>query len=131
MAAIFVREMMRKTKLRAAVLMTVTILGVLVALFAGGILTPRGFGIAGLFAMLISGMVWYFAISSVDRPMERPLGQKETAGLGSRGLYIRVAIILTLLVFAAWETRGGPLLPRLIGASILILFLLGTIRAKL
>ena len=46
-----------------------------------------------------------------------------------KGVYIRVAVILALLVLSAWATKGGPWLPRLIGASMLVLFLIGTLRA--
>lgn len=130
MRAGFVPEFKRKVNLRAAVLTTLTILGTLIALFAGGILTPRGFGVAGILTMFICGAIWYFAVSSLDRSVERRVGRKESERLGSRGLYFRVAVILALLVFSAWETKGGPLLPRLIGGSVLVLFLIGTIRAK-
>lgn len=113
---------------RVALLLTVIIIGVVAALFVGGVLTARGLGIAGLFAMFVSAAIWYFIIrSSLARPAETGEGLNESANRSSEGLYIRVAVILGLLVFSAWETRGGPWLPRMIGASVLILYLLGTV----
>jgi len=109
--------------LRVAAVVTAGILGLLAALFLGGTLTLRNFGIAGLVVMAVSGAAWYFTLKSSPR-------RNQEAKMSVKGFYIRVAVILALLVFSAWATRGGPWLPRLIGASVLVLFLIGTLRAR-
>jgi hypothetical protein len=123
---------MKSINLQVAVVVTVTILGILTALFAGGMLTPRGFGVAGLLAMFVSGVIWYLRIKAEAQSIATEESSlKQSRRISARALYVRVAVILALLVFSAWETRGGPWLPRLIGASILLIFLVGTVRASL
>ena len=108
----------------------VTILGLITALFVGGALTPRGFGIAGLAAMAACGAVWYFALKSFPRTVNANVTRNQGTRISVKGFYIRVAVILALLVFSAWATKGGPWLLRLIGASVVVLFLIGTLRAR-
>jgi protein-S-isoprenylcysteine O-methyltransferase Ste14 len=112
------------------VVVTLTILGLLTALLLGGTLTPRGFGIAGLAAMALCGAVWYFALKSFPRPLNANVTQNQGTKMSVKGFYIRIVVILALLFFYAWATKGGPWLPRLIGAAILVLFLIATLRAR-
>jgi hypothetical protein len=116
--------------IRVAVVVNVTSLGLITALFIRGVLTPRGLGIAGLAAMAVCGAVWYFALKSFPWPVNANIARNRGTKTSVKGLYVRVALILTLLVFSAWATKGGPWLPRLIGASVLVLFLIGTLRAR-
>ena len=124
------QTVMNSISVRIAVLVTVATFGILTALFVEGILTPRGFGIAGLLVIFGFAAIWYLMIRASARSNDAGGSPRESTNKTGRGLYFRVAVILALLIFSAWETRGGPWLPRLVGASILILFLIGTVRAS-
>jgi len=113
----------------AAAVVNVTILGLIIALFLGGALTPRRFGIAGLSAIAVSGAVWYLALN-FPPPLDANVSRNQGTKINANGFSVRVAVILALLVFSAWATRGGPWLPRLIGASMLMLFLIGALRSR-
>jgi len=78
--------------------------------------------------MVVCGAVWYFALKSFPRPVNANVTRNQSTKMTVKGVYIRVAVILALLVLSAWATKGGPWLPRLIGASMLVLFLIGTLR---
>jgi hypothetical protein len=121
---------MKNFNLRVAVVVTLTILGLLTALLLGGTLTPRGFGIAGLAAMALCGAVWYFALKSFPLPLNANVTQNQGTKMSVKGFNIRIALILALLFFSAWAAKGGSWLPRLIGAAILVLFLIATLRAR-
>jgi hypothetical protein len=115
---------MKNISLQLAVLVTATVLGLLTALFIGGILTPHSFGIAGLAAMVICGSAWYCALKPFS-PSDAGIFQRQSTTSRGKGFYLRVAAILIVVAFAVWATRGGPGLPRLIGASMLLLFCIG------
>jgi len=57
---------MMNTNLRLAMVVTATVMAVLIALSVGGIPTPRGFGVAGLVAMVVCGSGFYFAIKPLS-----------------------------------------------------------------
>ena len=103
------------------------IVGLLAALAVGGVLTPRGFGITGLAALILCGLIWYVAAKSV-RPLNTSVILNQGTKTNDKGLYIRVAVVLVLLAFGA--TAEGPWWPKLIGASVLMLYLIGTLRAR-
>ena len=121
---------MKNASLRIAVVVTATVLGVLTVLGIAGMLTPRSFGIAGLAAMVVCGSVWYFAVKSVSRSTDASASQNQNTRTGGKGFYFQIAVFLIFLAFAAWATRGGPWLPRLLGASMLVLFGVGALRAR-
>jgi hypothetical protein len=120
----------KNLKLRVAVVVNVAIIGLIAVLFIGGALTPRGFGIAGLAAMAVCAVVWYFALKSLRRPLNASVTGNQVTRTNDKGTYIRIAVIVALLVFATWASKGGPLLPRLIGASVLMLYLFATLRGR-
>ena len=130
MREVFSQGPTKTFNLRVAVVVQVTVLGLLTALLLGGTFTPRGFGIAGIAAMVVCGAVWYFALKPFPQPVNADVTRNQGTKISVKGIYIRVAVILALLVFSAWATKGGPWLPRLIGASMLVLFLIGTLRAR-
>jgi hypothetical protein len=119
-----------KINLRSAVLLTAVIVSALAVLLVGGFLTPRGFGVAVVVVMTVGAFVLYVSLKSLARQQGSDTSPSQSAKKPAKGLYFRVAIILGLFVVSAFATRGGPLLPRLIGAGVLILFLLGTIIAR-
>jgi hypothetical protein len=115
---------MKNVSLQIAVVVTATALGVPTALLIGGILTPRSFGIAGLAAMVCVVPVWYCGFKYFS-PLDAGIFQRQSTTSRGKGFYLRVAAFLIVLAFAAWATRGGLWLPRLIGASMLLLFVQG------
>jgi hypothetical protein len=120
---------MKRASLQIMAVVTATVLGILAALLIGGILTPRSFGIAGLVAMFVCGSVWYRALkyrSTVDARIFEP----RSTTLRGKGFYIRLALFLIILASGAWATRGGPWLPRLIGATMSLLSFVGVLRSR-
>jgi protein-S-isoprenylcysteine O-methyltransferase Ste14 len=119
---------MKNFNLRLAVVVNVTILGLITDLFMEGALTPRGFGIAGLAAVAVCGAIWYFALKYFPRTVNANVTRNKDTKMSVKGFYVRVAVIVALLAFSILATKGGPWLPRLIGASVLVLFLIGILR---
>ena len=118
-----------RLRLLVEAVVNIATLGLLTVLLLARMLTPRDFGIAGLAAMAVCGVVWYLALRSPTRLRSIPTGNQQGRS-NSKGFYIGIAVILALLAFSSWATRGGPWPPRLIGACVLLLFLFGTLRAR-
>lgn len=129
MSELFARGAMKNLSLRTVVVVTATVLGVLTALLIGGILTPRSFGIVGLASLVVCGSALSFAIKNAS-PRNGRILQRRSTTVRAKGFYLRITAFLIVLAFAVWATRGGPWLPRLIGASMLLLFLIGTLSAR-
>ena len=92
----------------------------LTGLEVAGIVTPRGFAILCLVAMMIASIVFYRVLktaASALAPNERG------AGLSKRKRWYVLSAALLWLVFATWLTRGEPWLPRLVGATVVIVFI--------
>jgi hypothetical protein len=116
---------MGNANLRLAMIVTAAVTAVITALSIGGILTPRGFGVAGLVAMVVCGLAFYvFAIRPLSRQSANVVQRKSTR-MSGKGLFFRVAALPIWLAFATWATRGGPW----IGASMMVLFFIGYTRA--
>jgi hypothetical protein len=129
MAELFGRGAMKNLSLRPVVVVTATVLGVLTALLIGGILTPRSFGLVGLASLVACGSALSLAIKNAS-PRDESILQRRSTTFRDKGFYLRIAAFLIVLAFAVWATRGGPWLPRLIGASMLLLFLIGTLYSR-
>jgi hypothetical protein len=107
---------------------TMIALAVLVFFVATGSLAPRSFGIDCAIVIIISTFTWILLL-------KRPHGDLEALNKGNSALVksrnrsksVQVALLLLLLFVSFWFTRGGPWVPRLIDASMLLLFLIGTI----
>ena len=120
---------MKSLSLRPVVFATATVWGVLTALLMGGILTARTFGIAGLASLVVCGSALSFAIKNAV-PKDESTPQHQSTKSRGKGVYLGIAAFLIVLVFAFWATRGGPWLPRLVGASMLLLVLIGRLYSK-
>jgi len=120
---------MKKPSLQIMAVVTATVPCILAALLIGGILTPRSFGIATLAAMVVCGSVWYPALK-YSSLVDARIFECQRTTLRGKGFYLRLAPFLIILAFGAWATRGGPWLPRLIGATMLSLFFVGALRSR-
>jgi len=81
--------------------------------------------------MILVTLTWTFLLQ--DPSGDAQAGSTTSSAIiGSRNkaMAVQVAVLLLLLLVAFWLTRGGPWAPRLIGASMLVLFLIGTILRK-
>lgn len=90
-----------------------------------GYLSPRQLGISFL---LLVGLVFALVAFGLTRGQlaqsQPPLSNDKPPLTVTRLRTLNVAVVFSILVLfvAAWETRGGPLLPRIVGAVINILF---------
>ena len=121
------QDVMKNLRFQIALATTAAVFAVFAALLTGRMLTPRGFGIAGLVTMTLCGYVWYRALKS---PVSTNAGvsQRQSLTWKDKRVYLRLAPFLIVLAFASWATRGGPWLPRLIGMIMLLLFSVGAVR---
>ena len=81
-----------------------------------GVVAARGFAILCLVAMIIAGVAFYRVLKSVSTAppaVERPL-------LSERKRWYVLSAAFLWVVLAFWLTRGGPLLPRLVGSAVVI-----------
>jgi hypothetical protein len=106
-------------------------LAVLVFFVATGSLAPRSFGIDCAIVMIISTFTWAFLLKRTRGDLEALNTRNNAlAKSGNKSKAVQVALLLLLMFVSFWLTRGGPWVPRLIGASMLVLFLIGTILRK-
>ena len=122
---------MKKARLLVPVFLVIS-LAALVLFVVTGLLNTQGFAMACLGIMIVSAIVWFMLLK---RDKERSVNNVDSTNVfqaqsHDRTKYIGVAVLLLLLIVASWLTRGGLLVPRLIGASVLVLFLIGTIVRK-
>jgi hypothetical protein len=103
-------------------------LAVLALCVLTGALDPRSFAIVCAAVMIISTFTWMLLLKRTSGDAEA-LSPTSGAILKARNISkpVQVALLLLLLIVSSWLTRGGPWVPRLIGASMLVLFLIGTI----
>jgi hypothetical protein len=83
-----------------------------------GVVAARGFAILCLVAMIIAGVAFYRVLKSVSTAPpagERPL-------LSERKRWYVLSAAFVWVVLASWLTRGGPWLPRLVGAAVVVAF---------
>ena len=117
----------RKPGSIAIPVVTMIVLAVLVLFVLTGALAPRSFAIVCAVVMIISIFTWTLLLKRTSEDAEA-LSTTSGAILKSRNISkrVQVALLLLLLIVSFWLTRGGPWVPRLIGASMLVLFLIGT-----
>ena len=101
-------------------------LGLLTTLLIEGRLNQQTFAIGCVIVMVLAVVIWTVLLK---RPSQ-PAGSSDGAGSSSfpnaskkKGLQVVLLLLFLALVF--WMTRGGPWIPRLIGASMLLLFTAG------
>lgn len=106
-------------------------LGLLTALLIEGRLNQQTFAIGCVIVMVLAVVIWTVLLKRSNQPA----GSSDGAGSSSppnaskkKGL--QVALLLLFLALVFWITRGGPWIPRLIGASMLVLFVTGILLRK-
>ncbi len=106
-------------------------LGLLVFLLIGGRLTPQTFAIGCVIVMTLAAAVWTVLLKRSDRPIE--IAKRASSAIArndGKKKAIQVAALLLFLAVVLWLTRGGPWIPRLIGAFMLLLFTTGVALRK-
>jgi cobalamin synthase len=100
-------------------------LGLLTAFLIEGRLNQQTFAIACVIVMVLAVVTWTVLLKRSNQPAgsSSPPNVSKKKGL-------QVALLLLFLALVFWLTRGGPWIPRLIGASMLILFITGTVLRK-
>jgi cobalamin synthase len=103
----------------------VGVLGLLTALLIEGRLNQQTFAIACVIVMVLAVVTWTVLLKRSNQPAgsSSPPNVSKKKGL-------QVALLLLFLALGFWLTRGGPWIPRLIGASMLVLFITGTVLRK-
>lgn len=99
--------------------------------FAMNLLSPRLFA----FAVLLSAVLFFLVLFRLLRKARMNgilMNQTELLSIKQvkrRLLWSKIGIVgwSALAVVGLWETRGGPLVPRLIGLCITVAFLMGSI----
>jgi hypothetical protein len=82
-----------------------------------GVVAPRGFAILCLVAMIIAAVAFYRVFKSAS-PLPPPSGERPRLSERKRWYVLSAAFLWVVL--ASWLTRGGPWLPRLVGAAVVI-----------
>lgn len=96
-----------------------------------GHLTPQRFAASCALVMISAVVLW-----SILLPRTGPLAETSTKppSVDNRKLNkkkrLQIILVLLWLITATWITRGGPWLPRLVGAAMLLLFATGIILRK-
>lgn len=100
---------------------------------ASGKLSPRTFAVLVVLLTIFFSLCYWklFQVAAKNQPQ---LGTSKTVPLlpdqmknTIRSSKVRITTISALACFGMWETRGGPLAPRLIGLGVLLLLLAGSI----
>jgi hypothetical protein len=103
---------------------TAALTAVLAVLLIQGLLAPRAFAFWELGAMIASAFM-------VSMLLRTKVVTSETGGGKVRPTQrfmkrpVLMAFLVIVLATSFWITRDGPWLPRLVGASMLMLFLIG------
>ncbi|MDP9050998.1 MAG: hypothetical protein M3O31_09830 [Acidobacteriota bacterium] len=106
-------------------------LGLLTALLIEGRLKQHSFAIGCVIVMVLAVVIW----TVLWKRPNQPAGSSDGVGTfgppnASKKKGLQVALLLLFLALAFWMTRGGPWIPRLIGASMLVLFTTGVALRK-
>jgi hypothetical protein len=101
------------------------VLMIFVGAFMLKILSPRGFGIAGLLSMIVGTAVLTLLMRKARQKFPATLASQEldpdSRKRLRRSLRITktyIAFLVFALIYGTWSTRGGPLWPRLVGIAI-------------
>jgi hypothetical protein len=100
-------------------------IGLFTAFFLEGRINQQAFAVSCVVAMAMAAVVWTAILKRASRPAEAGAGTQ----VGKKKA-VQIALLVLFLVVAFWMTRGGLWVPRLIGASMLILFIIGTALRK-
>jgi len=120
----------RKTESIAISVVSMAAFAVLVFFVIKGSLAPRTFAIDCAIVMIISTLTWTFLLKRTRSDADALSTTSAIIKSSYKTKDVEVAVLLLLLFVSFGLTRGGPWAPRLIGASILVLFLIGTILRK-
>jgi hypothetical protein len=104
-------------------LITVFAVLLLVAWYVAGNLNPRMFAILCLVVVGVSVMV----CTRVLRSEPFVLAPRSNTPLRAAFYYVQIAVFLFLLWCDLWGPKGAPWAPRIVGAVVLLLFLLGLV----
>lgn len=99
-------------------------LAALVYLAVKGWLTPWQFGIGGLIVLVAASVA--FTTAFVRRGATNRWAQPKPHS-SRRAKYLKITAILLYWVWALWFTRDGPIMAKLVGSFVLMLFLIATI----
>lgn len=84
-----------------------------------GVVAPRGFAILCLVAMIVAVVALYRVLRSASL-VPPPAGGRPRSSERTKWYVLSAAFLWVVL--ASWLTRGGPWLPRLVGAAVVIAF---------
>ena len=101
----------------------------LLYLLLAGVVDSQRFGIAGLGVMTVAAFALYF-VSRRENACTDQAEAKNLKGQSNKSQYVWAALLLLWLLVALWATRGGPWLPRLVGALFLVLYFVVRMRRK-
>ena len=125
-----VTDMTRNTWIGVPVVV-IGALGLLVFLLIGGRLTPQTFAVGCVIVMALAAAAWTVLLKRSNRPIEiAERASSASARNGGKKKAIQIAALLLFLAVVLWMTRGGPWIPRLIGAFMLLLFTTGVALRK-
>ena len=122
-------QVMRNSRLLAISIVTAIAVAALVLLAITGTLSAPRFAIGCVGVIGVSAVIWFILLKRGGADSFKTNGVSKAQN-GNRAKYVRVAILLLLLIAGFLITRGGPWIPRLLGASVLMLFWIGTIVRK-
>jgi len=105
------------------------VIAALLYFLLAGVADSQTFGIAGLGVMTVAAFAWHF-VSRRENVGTDQAEPKNLKGQGDKGQYIWAAVLLLWLLVALWATRGGPWLPRLVGAFFPVLYFVVRMRRK-
>src|SRR6201996_4179352 len=106
-------------------LATALAVAVLVILMVRGILAPQAFALCCVVVMVVAASTWSLMLRNAEErsQIESTTDSARIRTHGKSKVFI-VAGIAIFLLLSFWMTRGGPWLPRLIGACFLIALLM-------
>ena len=101
-------------------------LGLLTTLLIEGHLNQQTFAIGCVIVMVLAAAIWTVLLKRANQPAGTYDGADSSSlPKASKKKALQIVSLLIFLALVFWVTRGGPWLPRLIGASMLLLFTAG------
>jgi len=120
----------RSTELIATSVATAVAVATLAFLLVAGTLNSRSFAVGCLIVMSLSAVAWVLLLKRTNGLADDRRTAAPPTLQSHKGKQIRLVVLLILLAVSFWITRGGPWIPRLIGACVLVAFLMGTLRDR-
>ena len=105
------------------------VIAALVYFLLAGVVDSQSLGIAGLSVMTVATFAWHFVSRRENVGTDQPEPKNHPSQSDKRQC-VWAAVLLLWLLVALWATRGGPWLPRLVGAFFLILYFVVRMRRK-